>query len=46
VPNRVDYSSGCDLWDQGHHGGHFWRGGDFLDDGRPKGTSEGVEGGI
>ena len=46
VPDRVDYSSGCDFWDQAHHVRDFWRGGDFLDDGGTKGTSEGVEGGV
>jgi hypothetical protein len=46
VPDRVDYSSGCDLWDQAHHVRDFWRGGNFFDDGGTKGTSEGVEGGV
>jgi len=45
VADRVDYPSGCDFWDQGHHGAAFGRGGDFLDFGREEDAGWGERGG-
>ena len=45
VAYRVDYPSRCDLWDQGHHGAAFGRGGDFLDLGREEDAGWGERGG-
>jgi hypothetical protein len=45
VAYRVDYSSRCEFWDQGHHGAAFGRGGDLLDFGREEDAGWGERGG-